>query len=207
MDSVTRGNFQESGMGSAVRNVINRGWLTVIRSGADWWSRVIRANRSSARFNERARILIPSMESNYERFPRARAWIEWNGSRDITDLGMKFEWRGKEEKEWRGIEVDMKLLKRPIRACDKSSEVRRIVIERDIVFLVFLFFDYGLLWKSNSFSKTFFNFGKDNVDISNFVFIIKKKWNCRRLLYSWNRILKDWFEKRNYIWNSCIRGD
>lgn len=51
------------------------------------------------------------------------------------------------------IEVDMKLLKRPIRACDKSSEVRRIVIERDIVFLVFLFFDYGLLWKSNIFGK------------------------------------------------------
>lgn len=53
------------------------------------------------------------------------------------------------------IEVDMKLLKRPIRACDKSSEVRRIVIERDIVFLVFLFFDYGLLWKSNIFKNVF----------------------------------------------------
>lgn len=172
MDSVTRGNFQESGMGSAVRNVINRGWLAVIRSGADWWSRVIRANRSSARFNERARILIPSMESNYERFPRARAWIEWNGSRDITDLGMKFEWRGKEEKEWRGIEVDMKLLKRPIRACDKSSEVRRIVIERDIVFLVFpssfsSIMDY---YGNRTFSETFFNFGKDNVDISIYEF-------------------------------------
>lgn len=78
--------------------------------------------------------------------------------------------RKRRERMEGNIEVDMKLLKRPIRACDKSSEVRRIVIERDIVFLVFLFFDYGLLWKSNSFSKTFFNFGKDNVDISIYEF-------------------------------------
>lgn len=63
--------------------------------------------------------------------------------------------RKRRERMEGNIEVDMKLLKRPIRACDKSSEVRRIVIERDIVFLVFLFFDYGLLWKSNIFKNVF----------------------------------------------------
>lgn len=137
MGSVTRANFQESAMGSAVKNVINRGWLAVIQNEADWWSRVIRSNRSSARFNERARISIPSMESNYE--PSRAHFLGLfrlnavcsNGSRDITSRKGSEIWielkrkRGrKNEEECGGI--DMKLLK--IETFNETSEVEGEVI-------------------------------------------------------------------------------
>lgn len=155
-------NFQES----AVKNVINRGWLVVIQNEADWRSRVIRASRSSARFNERARILIPSMESNYELslFPgsfRVNA-VRWLEPIAWYYIQAEREWNlnGGEKKEWRGMrENRYEVIKEP--DCNKTSEVqdevrRRIVIRVTRYFpcpFCFCPIRRGLLWKSNIFGK------------------------------------------------------